>query len=324
MKKQTVRSHYLPQTYLKHFLLENKIEMYKKGESFFKKELSPEQRIHTVIGENALANVGLENNLYNPGVDGLSSDDLEDIFREYGENFYNDLVSVIKGLPMDSEIPDDVKDKLCIFMASMRVRTPQFKTEVEEMDSTLFRHDMSKKFDSMSAEEVVQHVKKEEREDISIDRANKIKASIVNKEYNLEYPNAHFIKIALSSLDMHVDIFRQMTMTIMVSDKRYFITSDNPVVFFVPPDKVNFYNAPRSLTSHFSELFFPITKDIGVTLNWRKGEEKVVFSRRDFVDVFNYNVSHNSFNFIFSPMKMNCLDVFTTEYIPYPFKFTIS
>lgn len=319
----TKRSHYLPQTYLKHFLLENSLFMYKKGKKFFNDDFSPTERIVTVIGKGGLKNIGLKNNLYNPNIEKISVDDLEEIFREYGENFYNDIVSSIRSLVDGEKVPSEIKDKLCLFMAAMRVRTPQFKWETEEMGSTFLKHDMARKFGSMNPEEIVKFYKEKLEKNISISLAKRVKEYFSNKKYELKYPNAYFIKMALLSLDQHADIFHQMSMNFFRSEDRYFITSDNPVVFFVPPEKVNFYNAPRSLMSPFSELFFSVTKNIGVTLNWRKVEEKIMPSNRNMVDIFNYNISHNSFDFIFSPIKMNKLNEFVEEYIPYPFKIEI-
>lgn len=323
MSKPTKRSHYLPQTYLKHFLLNDTLEMYKKGEKFFKEGIFPEERIITIRGEDALVNFGLEKDLYNPDVEGVNADDLELIFREYGENFYNSLVSSIESLPNGSAIPLDIRDKLCLFMASMRVRTPQFKAEVEEMTDTFAKHDMARKYEQMESEDIVNILKKEHGKDITLEFAKEIKEKFTSKDYNLKYPNALFIKMALLSINEHADIYCNMRMTICKSD-RYFITSDNPVVYFVPPDKVDFYNSPKSLMSNFTELFFPVTKNIGITLNWRKGDEVVLQVGRDIVDIFNYNISHNSFNFLFSPMRMHSLDIFTKEYIPYPYKLVIN
>ena len=324
MGKTTVRSHYLPQTYLKHFLLNDELVMYKKGEKFFSEDITPSQRTLSVKGEQALSNIGLENNLYNPGINGLDSNSLEDIFNDYGESTYNELIQSLESLPLECVIPLDIKDKLCIFMAAMRVRTPQFKQEIENMDETFGKHFMSHQFGSMTPEEMVDFNKRELKKDITIDMAKIIIELFSNKNYELKYPNGFFIKMALLMLNHHADIFYQMTMNIFQSNNRYFITSDNPVVFFVPPDKVNFYNAPRSLVSYYSELFFPISKNPGVTFNWRKGEEKITKAGREIVDIFNYNVSHNSFDFIFSPMKMNSLNIFTQKFIPYPFKITVS
>lgn len=324
MGKSTVRSHYLPQTYLRHFLLNDELIMYKKGEKFFKSGITQGQRILLVKGEQALINIGLVNNLYNPEIDGLDSNSFEDIFNDYGENTYNKLIQLIESLPLGCDVPSDIKDKLCIFMAAMRVRTPQFKQEIENMDETFKKHFMSHQFGSMTPEEMVDFNKRELEKDITLDMAKKIIKLFSDKSYGLKYPNVFFIKMALLMLDHYADIFHQMTLNIFESNNRYFITSDNPVVFFVPPDKANFYHSPRSLVSPYSELFFPIAKNFGITLNWRKGEEKITRAGREIVNTFNYNISHNSFNFIFSPMRMNSLDIFIQNFIPYPFKLVIS
>ena len=42
---------------------------------------------------------------------------------------------------------------------------------------------------------------------------------------------------------------------------------------------------------------------------------------RDLCRIVNYNISHNSRDFIFSSFKADFLDKFIEECIPYPFKF---
>jgi len=96
-KKTTKGSHYLPRTYLKHFLLDNKLHMYKKGENFFNTDLKPEDRILTITGEQGLHNIGKKNNLYNPEVPGVTSDDVEKFFNELFEGDLDKVIGEIKG-----------------------------------------------------------------------------------------------------------------------------------------------------------------------------------------------------------------------------------
>ena len=125
-------------------------------------------------------------------------------------------------------------------------------------------------------------------------------------------------------LQEHASIFHQMTMTICESDGRFFITNDSPFVNFVPPEHVNVYNSPKALVSQHSEAFFPLTKELAIHLCWKKDRERKTKISRKVVDIFNYNLAHHSFNYIFAPIKINELKVFTEEYIPYPFKITMS
>lgn len=297
--------------------------MYKKGEKFFKEGITPNQRIYSISSEEALINIGVENDLYNPGIEKVSSDDLEDIFQECGENIYNDLINDIELLAEDSPIPDNIKRGLCLFMAAMRVRTPQFKSEMNDIGEGFYKFMAGKHFESLTDIDIQNACKDDLGKEVTLDFAKKLKEMAKNETYEVKFPNAHFIKQAMLLLNVNAEIFYNMKMTI-VKSRRFFITSDNPVVYFVPEEKTNFYNNAKSLKSPFTELFFPITKNIGLTLNRRSDDEKIRTVGRDIVDIFNYNISHNSFDFIFSPIKMNSLELFVNEFVPYPFKFRIN
>lgn len=324
-QKATVRSHYLPITYLKHFLFDEKLFMYKKGENFFKDNINSENRILEVNGEAGLSIVGVENNLYNIGVGGISSDDIEDIFKEYGENYYNDVIRSVEGLKINQPIPDDIKNQLCTFIACMRVRTPQFKSEIDELASSFTKLTMTRKMEYTSLEQLKEEYRAISGEEWSDERLRRVRDTFIKQNYKLKYPNAHFLQFALSSLEMHANIFRDMEMVIFRSvNNRYFVTSDNPVVYFVPENKVNIYDSYKSLMSPYTELYFPLTRNLCILLSRSSLKEWLMSADRDYVDTINYNISHNSFNFIFSPIKMNAMKKFIDEYIPYPFKLTFS
>ncbi|NLK93932.1 MAG: DUF4238 domain-containing protein [Clostridiales bacterium] len=323
-KKNTIRSHYIPQTYLKHFLLDDKLFMYKKGENFFKRSNDSEKRILEVRGVDALKNIGLENNIYKLNIGSFNSDDIEDIFREYGENFFDDVVSKIDQIKEGEEINFEIREKICIFMGAMLIRTPFFKKQSEDIDSSLRKY-----FTALSLKnEDLKRIKKDlirEGKKYSIKELSIAKQRLIDGNYELQYPNEFFIKVALSSLEQYINIFREMKMVIFKNkEARYFITSDNPVVYFVPREKVNFYNPYKSLVSKHTEVFFPVTKNLAIFLSRRDNIREVLqYGNRGIVDLFNENISHNSLNFLFSPLKMNKLKKFVEEYIPYPFEIRI-
>jgi hypothetical protein len=326
MKKSTVRSHYLPRTYLKHFLVNDELVMYMKGEKFFKDESkTPEQRIIKIKGEEGLKNVGLQNHLYNPNVEGLSSDELEEVFQKYGEDFYDITIAEIEDLPLGSKIPSKVKDNLSMFFASMRVRTPFFKKEIEDMDELFLKHMMSRKMEQTTPEDLIKEYKEIRGVEITVEMATKIHKSFIEKDYKLDYPNGIFIKSALSMLEEHADIFHQMTLNIYKSEEhRYFTTSDNPLTYFVPKEYVDFYNSPKSLVSNHSEVFFALTKNLGAHLSWRKESETIQKANRETVNGFNFNIPRHSLDYLFSPIEMNDMKDFVKNYYPYPFKLKIS
>ena len=327
MSEITTRNHYIPQTYLKNFLYDDTLFVYKKGEKFFKNQKdSEDDRIFGVMGLEGLKNIGIENNLYSVEIDGVKNDEMENIFNELGEADYSSIIESIDRLPIGSEIPTEIKDKICIFLSCMRIRTPRFKYEVEEMDSVVRKHFMSEDYERKTAKEIVTEYKEISGQEITEEEAEKVRNAIVDKKYGFQYPNGYFLKHALNILERYTEIFMSMKMRIVRSDnKRHFITSDNPVVYFVPKEKVDFYNSYKNLMSQHVELFFPLSRNLAVMMNRREDMKEVVAPiKRDIVDMFNYNFSINSYNFIFAPVKMNDLNKFVKEYIPYPFEFRMS
>ena len=313
----------MPQTYLKHFLHNDSLFMYKKGEKFFDKKIKPEDRIFKVNTEAGLRNIGVERHLYDPKIDGISSDDLENIFEELGEGSYDATIAAIRTLPYGSSIPANIKSSLCPLMASLRVRTPLFKKEIEEIGEETRKHLMAARYERMSLEDVAKHAKEALGKEITVESASKIRNSFVSKKHTLKYPNAYFIRHALLRIEEYVNIFQQMTMVIYKSHSRFFMTNDNPVVYFVPQKNVDAYNPPKGLVAQYCEVFFPLTKDLAIHLTWRNKGENLLPANREIINAFNENLSHNSLDYIFSPMKVEELEKFTQKYIPYPFKLVI-
>lgn len=343
MNEQTVKnrkvkrgSHFLPRVYLRNFLIDDKLFVYKKGKKFFSDKISIEQRILEAKGEGGLDNIAKENNLYRIEVSDLDPNTIEDLFRELTEDNFNDLVRQISIKKIGDRIEPDLKEKLSFFIASMRVRTPQFKWEIEEMagnylkmitnwlvnntplDKERLKREFKKDTGKILTDRDIEMVKKQ----ISEGKLDDIEVSFSN--------NNLFLKIALFLIGDYSKIFSGMKINILAASKSdYFITSDNPVVYFVPKDKVDFYNNYKNLMSPYVELFFPLTKNIGIHLNRDKRLTETVmpaysFTGINFVDIFNYNISHHSKDFIFSPIKLSSLDKFIEKYIPYPFKLTTS
>jgi len=330
-KPITKGSHFLPRTYLKHFLLENKLLMYKKGKIFFKSNLDSRQRIIEISGEKGLNRIGKENNLYRIELrEGIAPNLFEDLFQEIAENNFDNLVEKIKKKGIDERIEDKLKEKISIFIAVMRLRTPLFKWEIEEATAQFVKN--TTKWNARMINE-------EEKERLKVDYEKETGKMITDKEFKetiedmaqgefdgtkIEFSNNLFLKAIALSLEKHSYIFFNMKMGILkAKEGRYFVTSDNPVVYFVPKEKVNFYNNYKSLASPFTEVFFSLTKDYGIYLCRKDGYREIVMSAdRKMIDIFNENIAINSKDFIFSPLKMNFLNKFIEEYIPYPFKIT--
>ncbi len=317
-------SHYLPRTYLKHFLLDDALFMYKKGEKFFASGATEDKRIVAVRGESGLNNVAKENNLYALEAQGLDPNAVEKLFQEMVENDFNDLLAQGDGLAVGTRLGTELKRKLSLLMATMRIRTPQFKSEVDAMSTGFTKANMKRAMEHINREEFRKEWEAETGKKLSDELLDQAVETFKSEKYDVTWPNALFLKIALSSIEMHADIFWNMKMNLLKAPRgACFITSDNPVVHFVPQDKVNFYNNYKSLMSPFTEVFFPLSKTMSLYLCRAKDiGETVQAVDPEMTEIINYNISVNSKDFIFSPQKMESLKKFADSYIPYPFKLT--
>jgi hypothetical protein len=146
-------------------------------------------------------------------------------------------------------------------------------------------------------------------------------------KFAIKIPRNLFIKEMFSRMEMMLDIISSMNIHILKNKTTFlFITSDNPVVYFVPPDKTSFYFGPKSLGGPYTELYFPLSKEICVLMTRRKEKDLdyIEITQGNLARTINYNIAHNSKNFIFSPDKNEFLNDFIRTYIPYPFKMKIT
>ena len=324
-QKPTRGNHFLPITYLRHFLHDDKLVMYKKGEKFFTGTSKPADRIVVVSGEGGLKVVAKQNNLYTlKGVAGVESDFMEKFFVDLIEGELNYLIQEIDKLPFESPIIDELKQKVCILMASMVVRVPGAKQETEEIYTEFSK--IYLQYVPMSEEEKVaikEQVEKEEGREISDNDLEDAIQSFADGKLKLSISSNHFVKDILSRIGDFANIFYGMKMCILRGDgTNFFITSDNPVAYFVPKDKADYHlNAVRSLMSKYTEVNFPLTKDYCVVMTRMDDmHEMMLPTTQEIFDRLENTLSCFSKDYIFSPVQKPILDDFANKYIPYPFK----
>lgn len=324
-KKPTRGNHFLPITYLKHFLHNDQLVMYKKGEKFFTEGSKPADRIVTISGEGGLRVVAKQNDLYTlKEVEGVEPDFMEQFFVELIEGELNELIQDVEKLSLGAPISNELKKKICTLMASMTVRVPGTKQETEALFTEFlkmqFRHIPMSEKEKVAIKE--QAKKEDGREITNKDFEDAIQA-FFDGDLKLEISSNLFVKDILTRMEHFANIFYGMKMCIVKSDgKSLFITSDNPVAWFVPRDKADYHlNAPRSLMSPYTEVNFPLTKNYCVVLTRRDGwREIVVPSIPEAFDMLENTISCFSRDYIFAPLQKPVLDDFSKKHIPYPFK----
>jgi len=336
--KTKKRNHYIPKTYLKRFLNDqDTLYVYKKGEKFFSDGITKDSRLLTVVGEDGLNRVAVKKDLYIPsGEFGEDKNIFEDFFCDEIESKYDIFISDLE----DSDITCEQNIKkyheyVINLLSSMYARTLHSKRELEEMyESNIQMHHKLQTINKNRNDKRIESLKEVIRKRHPEYSKQKVGESIKEYfkmieagEFKINFPRNKFIKEMFGKMQMFAQIISDMNIQIIKNNTSFpFITSDAPVVYFVPKEKVNFYFGPKSLGGPYTELYLPLTKNICLLLTRRNLDslDYVYVTQGSWARVINYNIAHNSRDFIFSPETNVFLDKFIDEYIPYPFKFTIS
>lgn len=324
------RNHFIPKTYLEKFLdKDEKLYIYKKGEIFFNKGIDKKDRLLIVEGRDGLNDIAVKKKLYIP--DGDIAEDrniFEDYFSQEIESKYNDFIAFVDDNFLNANtIFSKYRDFIILLIASMMSRTLHSKMEMEDMYKVNFQiYNRAQFFNPDNIEELKNNLKKEFPEITDIEAEKNIKEyqeMIEQGEFNIKLPRNLFIKHIFQNMEMYSEIISDMTIQILKCDEsNHFITSDAPVVYFVPSGKANFYFSQKSLGGPDTELYFPLSKNLCLLLSRQKIEVLSGIPVGDkIVNIINDCVSHNSRNFIFSSKTDQFLEKFIDKYNPYPFKF---
>lgn len=323
------RNHYIPKTYLKKFLnKEKKLFVYKKGKDSFQEGMVKADRLLTIEGIDGLNRIAVKNKLYIPEGDAVEDKNIfEDFFNQEVESKYDDFINFVENnFSNTTAIFDKYKDYIIILIASMLSRTLHSKIEMEEMYKVSFQaHNWAQSSNKNMIPEMKAHLIKE-FPTITEDKLDKVVKDYLEMveegKFGVTLPRNLFIKHIFQNLEMYGQLISGMTIQILqCKDPCYFITTDAPVVYFVPEEKVSFPYGHKSLGSPYTELFFPLTKNLCLLLSHKKMEVlSGIIVNKEMVDIINYNLSNNSRDYIFSPEKADFLEEFIENYIPYPFE----
>lgn len=326
------RNHYIPKTYLEKFLnKDNELYVYKKGEEFFNDKLNKNDRLLVIKGKEGLEAVGVKNKLYIP--EGKFEGDknvVEDFFSEKFEGPYNKFIEFVENNFYDIKIIlQEYYEYIITLTASMMVRTLHYKLDLDEMYKAYFQTAAKFRLEKKNSIVELQQLLKDEfaeLNDAEIEKhANDYIKMINDGAFSVKLPKNLFIKQMIESLKFHSTLISDMTIQIVKNNSNsFFITSDNPVVYFVPKGKENLYYGPKSLGGHHTEIFFPLTKDLCLILSRKQME---VFSGiplkhydKKIIKIINNAITHHSRDFIYSPYQASFLDKYIETKIPYPFK----
>jgi len=321
MSNTTISNHYIPVAYLKHFFNEkDKLFLYMKGKKFFDNN---SQKILEKNGEKSLSSIMTENYFYHHSRI-KDKNHIENYFKTECDDIYDGLINTIKNGKLDEVFYENLIKVIVL----MHIRTPMAKHNREENDN-IARKEIIKSFNFSeyilkNRDNIIKKIKQEHNIEISEKDVNESVEDFKNGNFDFEYEKEFY----LSDLDVLINTysFALSSMSFMVveaKERGFFISSDNPMVYFVPKNNVGPYDNCRNLMSKYVELYFPLSRKycvLGYRSKNQKLNDRIIKVDRSTCRRINESISNVSFDYIISPYRASFLYKYIKNYIPYPIK----
>lgn len=285
MQNQPKRHHYISQFFLKYFSQDG-INLWVFD------RLKKEYRLQ------GIKQTAFENKFYTYTVKG-KEENLENLF-----GIIEGLAKpILDKLIRKTEITMQEKADFSMFLATLRVRIPDFKKWTEEGGEKMYKK--INEFTFSNREYIEAMIKKSGKEINKKQIDELVEFATDGSRYDVKFPPGYWIKTMLRlSLDV-ANIFIDSNWDIYHFDRRYaLITSDNPVVLVPPKSYDPFWGfglltpgtvKAVSLSSNVCLVAKELTKDPEIVHKDPSG--------KDFSRWFNKITAVNSDRFVFSPEK---------------------
>jgi len=285
MQNQPKRHHYIPQFFLRYF-------------SQDQEHLWVFDRVKKEYRYQDTRKIASENKFYTYSAKG-KEENLEALFGTI-EGLAKPIIDKIIAR---SNITMQEKADLSMFLATLRVRIPDFKKWTEEGGEKMYKK--YNKIAFSNREHVEMLIKKSGRKVMEKEVDNLMEIAANENRYSVKFPPGYWIKTMLR-LSMGVaDIFIDSNWDVYHFNKQFaLVTSDNPVVLVPPRDYDPFYGFGLATPGTVKV----IALSSGVCLVTKELTRTPVivhkdWSNKDMSRWFNKITAVNSDRFIFSPEK---------------------
>ena len=230
-KPSTVKSHYVPEFYLKQFAIENpkqgfmvKVFDAKAGrilnKSYSTAQICRDKFFYAVV----------------PGVVDKVSEVFEDTFGKIETVFSKALPGIIERA-VAQELDNKDRYHLAHFMTVQWMRTPSKRDQLQKIYSDFMKWKDSVRASLPGFRDLVRSTAEDIGEEVSDENVEEVKRFIQSGEYNYRQDNSpHLNFIDEEKVNVFVNCLQANRWRIYLSKEPYnFITSDNPVVEWCPP-----------------------------------------------------------------------------------------
>lgn len=238
-QKITENQHFVPRFYLKTFASE-------KG---FIEVLDISNR--RMGKARPYASVCYEKFFY--GVETGKQDEVSQIVEKMFGDFENTIAKdwpEILTAARSNRLRNEHLDALAYLLSMLWMRTPNFRRQMNNMSDQLYRHLLSFSASSPAFEKNVQKIEEERGAKLSEEEKRKIRESIEQGKYELEFNNSQHLTMLKDIPGFHNLFFYKKWNVLKASGVSQFITSDDPVVEWMPKRK-SFYGHTFLERSHY-------------------------------------------------------------------------
>jgi len=221
---------------------------------------------------------------------------------------------VLKKILLKEGLSDDEFVTFASFIASMTVRTPNFRNNIQESTAAILKH-MSKFMASHKEnfESMLRRYEQETGEKIEMSVEELRQWTLNTDNYTVRVDAQYAIGMALSLMERLTEIFAAMSWTFMEAGGEFnFMTGDNPLSYIDPSHPAQ---SPYGvgLQNKGIEVTLPLSKNICAFGSW-KPNKKYYQASTEFVRQMNRRTVKESGRFIFTDKKSQDIDKFVKKY----------
>jgi len=280
------RHHYVPQGYLGSFTDSGT----KKGQ-FFVLDVESGRRFKT-----SPKNVAVELDFNRIDVEGHAPDYIEGLLGR----MENDAVAAIKRVAESQAFPSDEDYSAILHLICLvAVRNPMMRASFNNAREQSIRiiGDLL-----VSNEDIwARHVEKARADGIGIPESvsfQDMKAFVEGGEYDIGFHPQSNLRVEMSTFDKMLPILHERTWSLIIApeDGPEFISSDQPAALAFKHGRAG----PIGLATQRTELFFPLTRRLGMYGVYEESLRKVVHAKPGNVATMNQRVAFSAPRYVFS------------------------
>lgn len=246
----------------------------------------------------------------NTGEADEASQDFEKFFKIIEDYFSSSYDQIVEDISSYKQLTFQQLDKLAWFLASMWIRSPQMRDQLNRTMADGMKQFMKLAASHPSFEENSIKTLSEEGVEATKEQLEDVRKSFIEKDYEIEFDNVHHLQFIVKCEEFRRWFIAKNWRIYLAKGKKKFTTSDVPVLDIFNEGK-NF--AEKIYTNHIMQRqqFFALSPEILIELTDPRIGKKVKRRVIDDAAVLEYNLirARHSDQFCYSSTKTELEDM---------------